>query len=336
MNTRPWGARLHPATAWFDTGRRVNTQPMTGDCVPWKREQRQEISYSLPAQVILPCPFVLRSVLYRDKKRNATINILCVSGKNIRSSTRSHYSNLQPVFDIHSFHSQHEKDRSFGGQRWREKRYEITRLGVFPYRKRATLSERVGTLFRDRVLKYLFRVAVGSLDTVERHIDAPISLLNFHESVEWTYKWKKQKFVNWDKSLNKPLYPETHRKRKIRQIIEESPDAKRTNAGIRVPSMIFTCMYTYVCIEIHERKIQLVRSLRVALIFPGRFGAVVSWQSTGYRWSGRFEWRRPVSICRSGYFVGSKWRAHSRGSDRLSPAICNFLPILLSRPDVRV
>lgn len=69
MNTRPWGARLHPAPAWFDTGRRVNTQPMTRDCVPWKREQRQEISYSLPPQVILSCPFVLRSVLYRDKKK---------------------------------------------------------------------------------------------------------------------------------------------------------------------------------------------------------------------------------------------------------------------------
>lgn len=59
------------------------------------------------------------------------------------------------------------------------------RFGVFLSQIYSMLSRQVKTLFRDYVLKYLFRVTVGSLDTVARHIDVIHSLLlNFHGSVD--------------------------------------------------------------------------------------------------------------------------------------------------------
>lgn len=55
------------------------------------------------------------------------------------------------------------------------------RFGVFLSQIYSVLSRQMKTLFQDYVLKYLFRVTVGSLDTVARHIDVIHSLvLNFH------------------------------------------------------------------------------------------------------------------------------------------------------------
>lgn len=121
------------------------------------------------------------------------------------------------------------------------------------------------------------------------------------DSRDFARECARASFLHWRKRVSV-----LHRKKKRRFVF---------STGYRVGKAGFFLVHPHLLYSHHRA------------IFPGEFSPV---SSAGARLviggRCRSNSRRPVSICRSDYFVLPK-----RGGCLLSPAIRNFLPILLSR-----